>query len=86
MIRGPRKTKFYGGRCLHEERITKVVLFLYFRIFCKHEIYPQAVEGVDAMHTLYIETERLILRPWMNSDLNALYKYASHPEVGPICG
>ena len=38
------------------------------------------------MHTSYIETERLILRPWMNSDLNALYKYASHPEVGPICG
>ena len=31
-------------------------------------------------------TERLILRPWQESDLENLYHYASHPEVGPICG
>lgn len=31
-------------------------------------------------------TERLILRPWMVSDAEDLYKYAKNPEVGPIAG
>lgn len=33
-----------------------------------------------------IETERLILRPWQESDASALYKYAKDPKVGPIAG
>lgn len=33
-----------------------------------------------------IETERLILRPWQDSDAEALYTYASDPEVGPPAG
>ncbi len=33
-----------------------------------------------------LETQRLILRPWQESDAEALYKYASHPDVGPIAG
>lgn len=33
-----------------------------------------------------IETERLILRPWEESDAEALFKYASDPEIGPIAG
>ncbi|WP_329886582.1 GNAT family N-acetyltransferase [Pseudoramibacter faecis] len=32
------------------------------------------------------ETERLILRPWEESDAEELYKYANHPDVGPIAG
>ena len=32
------------------------------------------------------ETERLILRPWKDSDAESLYKYAKDPEVGPIAG
>ena len=32
------------------------------------------------------ETNRLILRPWEESDAEALYRYASHPDVGPIAG
>ena len=32
------------------------------------------------------ETERLILRPWEDSDAESLYKYAKDPEVGPIAG
>ena len=32
---------------------------------------------------LAMETERLLLRPWRESDAKALYKYASDPEVGP---
>ncbi len=33
-----------------------------------------------------IETNRLILRPWRDTDAEALYKYASDPDVGPIAG
>lgn len=32
------------------------------------------------------ETDRLILRPWLDSDAEALYRYASDPQVGPIAG
>ena len=35
---------------------------------------------------MILETERLILRPWEESDAEDLYKYASHPDVGPIAG
>lgn len=33
-----------------------------------------------------IETERLILRPWQEHDAEALYKYASDPDIGPPAG
>ena len=33
-----------------------------------------------------IETQRLTLRPWREDDAEALYKYASDPEVGPRAG
>ena len=33
-----------------------------------------------------LQTKRLILRPWQESDAEALYKYASNPNVGPIAG
>ncbi len=32
------------------------------------------------------ETERLILRPWEESDAESLYQYAKNPAVGPIAG
>ena len=35
---------------------------------------------------LMMETDRLLLRPWMESDAETLYKYASDPEVGPRAG
>lgn len=35
---------------------------------------------------MILETERLILRPWQEEDAEALYKYASDPQVGPIAG
>lgn len=31
-------------------------------------------------------TERLILRPWQESDAESLYEYAKNPAVGPIAG
>ena len=33
-----------------------------------------------------LETNRLILRPWKDSDAKDLYMYASSPSVGPIAG
>lgn len=35
---------------------------------------------------MILETERLILRHWEESDAEDLYKYASNPDVGPIAG
>lgn len=33
-----------------------------------------------------LQTERLTLRRWRDDDAAVLYKYASDPDVGPICG
>lgn len=33
-----------------------------------------------------LNTQRLILRPWLESDADVLYEYAKDPEVGPIAG
>ena len=33
-----------------------------------------------------MQTDRIILRPWQDSDAEALYKYASEPEVGERAG
>lgn len=33
-----------------------------------------------------LETARLILRPWQQSDADSLYEYASDPAIGPAAG
>lgn len=38
------------------------------------------------MMATILETERLILRPWLEDDAGELYKYASDPDVGPAAG
>jgi len=35
---------------------------------------------------MQLETKRLILRPWKESDAKSLYQYAKDPAVGPIAG
>ena len=35
---------------------------------------------------MILETKRLILRPWEESDAEECYKNAKDPLVGPICG
>ena len=35
---------------------------------------------------MILETERLLLRPWEESDAEACYRYAKDPRVGPIAG
>ena len=34
----------------------------------------------------FLETRRLRFRPWADSDAEALFKYASDPDVGPRAG
>ncbi len=33
-----------------------------------------------------LETKRLFLRPWKETDAESLYKYAKDPRVGPVAG
>ncbi len=33
-----------------------------------------------------LQTKRLILRPWQESDAESLYRYAQNPNIGPISG
>ena len=35
---------------------------------------------------LVMQTERILLRPWLESDVESLFKYASDPDVGPRAG
>lgn len=42
--------------------------------------------GLIEMNMQNLETKRLILRPWLESDAGMLFKYASDPDVGPRAG
>lgn len=33
-----------------------------------------------------LETERLVLRPWKETDAESLFEYAKDPDIGPIAG
>ena len=33
-----------------------------------------------------LTTSRLLLRPWRESDAEALYRYAKDPAIGPVAG
>ena len=35
---------------------------------------------------MILETERLVLRPWAETDAESLYEYAKDPAIGPIAG
>ena len=35
---------------------------------------------------MYLETDRLILRRWAETDAESLYEYAKDPAIGPIAG
>lgn len=35
---------------------------------------------------MIFETDRLMLRPWKETDAESLYEYAKDPDVGPIAG
>ncbi|WP_461815939.1 GNAT family N-acetyltransferase, partial [Faecalimonas sp.] len=35
---------------------------------------------------MILETDRLILRRWKETDAQSLYEYAKNPDIGPIAG
>ena len=35
---------------------------------------------------MILRTERLIIRPWKETDAESLYEYAKDPDVGPVAG
>lgn len=41
---------------------------------------------MDKSETKQLETERLILRRWRETDAESLYEYAKSPKVGPVAG
>ena len=42
--------------------------------------------GKNGLLEQEIATERLILKPWMESDAESLYKYANDPAIGQPAG
>lgn len=58
---------------------------------CEHWFHTEAqMEFLDdwiiAKQRHIIQTARLILRPWRESDADSLYEYAKDPAVGPVAG
>lgn len=50
-------------------------------------VYSYLADGLGAGERgTAIETERLLLRPWRETDAEALYRYAKDPRVGPSAG
>lgn len=47
-------------------------------------IYIDTQNRVEAI--MVLETSRLILRPWKETDAEILYEYAKNPFVGPVAG
>ena len=50
------------------------------------ETRQQAGPARCLSHNQMMETERIKLRRWQDSDAEALFKYASDPDVGPRAG
>lgn len=48
--------------------------------------YPQLSVPLQRQMIKKMETKRILLRPWLNSDAEMLFKYASDPDVGPRAG
>ena len=46
----------------------------------------QTIKEKNINRNMELQTKRLILRPWLESDAEALYKYACNPNIGPIAG
>ena len=51
-----------------------------------HEYTAYEVSGDYIGGEMTLETKRLILRRWEDSDAENLYKYAKDPDIGPIAG
>lgn len=50
-------------------------------IFLKNHLFTEQLTMNNRL-----ETSRIILRPWLDTDAEALYKYAKDQAIGPIVG
>lgn len=61
-----------------------------FRTFRRDEIDDQGAPFPLLRMRLdtgpWLETDRLLLRPWREADAEALYRYAKDPRIGPVAG
>lgn len=53
-------------------------------IKCSSFVSPKATQF--QIHNNPMQTDRILLRSWQESDAEALYKYASDPDIGPRAG
>lgn len=53
-------------------------------VICTPAVFMERFSNKAA--SFVMETDRLILRRWEESDAESLYKYAKDPDVGPIAG
>ena len=54
-------------------------------IFVENRLYKNLPE-ITGEKKMKLETTRLILRPWQESDAESCYEYAKDPQVGPSAG
>lgn len=81
-------------RLAREEEVSEVYIStnhegLYEKYGCEFRAMMNDMDGNPSrvyVKRFMMETVRLILRPWRGSDAEALYKYASDPDVGPRAG
>lgn len=81
-------------RLARNEGVTKVYIStnhvsLYEKYGCEFLTIMNDMDGNPSrvyVKRIMMETDRLLLRPWRDSDAEVLYKYASEPEVGSRAG
>lgn len=49
-------------------------------------LYRQSETETRDVDAMTLKTDRLILRPWQDSDAESLYEYAKNPKIGPVAG
>ena len=54
-------------------------------IFVENRLYKNLPE-ITGEKKMKLETTRLLLRPWKESDAESCYEYAKNPQVGPSAG
>ena len=54
-------------------------------IFVENQLYKNLPE-ITGEKKMKLETTRLLLRPWQESDAESCYEYAKDPQVGPSAG
>jgi RimJ/RimL family protein N-acetyltransferase/ribosomal protein S18 acetylase RimI-like enzyme len=85
MIEVEVKARGLAGIFLQTDSDKPALSFYHKNGFNNLDEHVSLYKNLRAM-SMTLETQRLILRPWKESDAEDLYRYASDPDVGPIAG